>query len=561
MTREKFWEEAGKICPEIMNTADDLSKDSCLFFTDLSNDVTWIPDKTAKYFGIRGNMHPDFYHFFLEKVHPYDRSEYLEAMEKKCNGQEVGNELYIRLQPAESDRFYMYGFWAEVLKQEGKNRYLLIILKNENVIPEIDPLTDLYGRNRFERTIAQYIQEKRRVTILEIEIDHINDINVLYGTNYSDEIQRKIALELIYMMDEKKAVYRMDNGNFMFILKDSDRIQAEEFLLSVKSTLREKIQLDGQHFELQISAGGMVLEQYEGEIATVQSKLEYTLERGKKKGHSGLLFFNDLVKINGGTNLDLMKVLHQSVMNGCEGFFVEYQPVVNAKDGRIEGAEALVRWKKEPYGVVPPGMFIDWLEDNPCMYDLGNFVLERALRDGVGFLEKNPDLILNVNVSARQLERKDFRSAVLELLEKTGFPAENLCLEITERCRNLPLELLREEVSSLKKEGIRFAVDDYGTGSASSNVVLQVPVDEIKVDMSFIRGITDNYKQQMMVQTIVSFANSIHLQTCLEGVENEELQDYLRSFGATWFQGYYYSKPVGSGKLEELLACEREEKC
>ncbi len=92
-------------------------------------------------------------------------------------------------------------------------------------------------------------------------------------------------------------------------------------------------------------------------------------------------------------------------------------------------------------------------------------------------------------------------------------------------------------------------------------MVLQVPVDEIKVDMSFIRGITDNYKQQMMVQTIVSFANSIHLQTCLEGVENEELQDYLRSFGATWFQGYYYSKPVGSGKLEELLACEREEKC
>lgn len=559
MIKEKFWEEAGKFCSEIISTAAELSKNTCLLFTDLLNDITWVPDKTAEYFGIRENLCSDFYHFFLEKVHPYDRPEYLEAMEKKCSGREVGNELHIRLRPAGSERFYMYGFSAEILKQEGKNRYLLLLLKNENVIPEIDPLTDLYGRNRFERAIAQYIKEKRRVTILEIEIDHINDINVLYGTNYSDEIQRRIALELIYMMDEKKAVYRMDNGNFMFILKDGSRTQTEEFLLRVKKTLREKIQLDGQRFELQVSAGGMVLEQYEGEIATVQSKLEYTLEKGKAKGHPGLLFFNDLVKINGGAVLDLMKILHQSVINGCEGFFVEYQPVVNAKDGRIEGAEALVRWKKEPYGVVPPGMFIDWLEDNPCMYDLGNFVLEMALRDGVGFLKKNPSLFLNVNVSARQLERKSFRSAVLELLEKTGFPAGNLCLEITERCRNLPLDLLREEVTFLKKEGIRFAVDDYGTGSASSNVVLQVPVDEIKVDMSFIRGITDNYKQQMLVQTIVDFANSIHLQTCLEGVENEELQNYLRRFKATWFQGYYYSRPVGSSRLEELLDCERKE--
>ena len=92
-----------------------------------------------------------------------------------------------------------------------------------------------------------------------------------------------------------------------------------------------------------------------------------------------LMFFNDLVQINGDVDLDLMKIIHQSVLNQCDGFYVEYQPVVHAQTGEIAGAEALVRWKKEPYGIVPPGMFIDWLESNPCMYDLGNFVLKQAL--------------------------------------------------------------------------------------------------------------------------------------------------------------------------------------
>lgn len=106
------------------------------------------------------------------------------------------------------------------------------------------------------------------------------------------------------------------------------------------------------------------------------------------------MFFNDLVQINGDVDLDLMKVIHQSVLNQCDGFYVEYQPVVHAQTGEIVGAEALVRWKKEPYGIVPPGMFIDWLESNPCMYDLGNFVLKQALTDAVEFRKSNPDFLL-----------------------------------------------------------------------------------------------------------------------------------------------------------------------
>ncbi len=232
---------------------------------------------------------------------------------------------------------------------------------------------------------------------------------------------------------------------------------------------------------------------------------------------------------------------------------MEYQPIVISKTGRVIGAEALVRWCMEPYGIVSPGRFIEWMETDPAMYELGNFVLETALRETVELLEVMPEFVLNVNVSARQMEREEFRAQVLRILEETGFPADHLCLELTERCRDMPLEVIKREVEFFQGYGIRMAMVDYGTGSASSGIVLYAPIDEIKLDMSFIRGITEDVKKQAMVKSIVDFANSCGMSTCLEGVETEELQDYLRLYHATWFQGYFYSKPVGIAKLRELL--------
>ncbi|MCX4341693.1 MAG: EAL domain-containing protein [Lachnospiraceae bacterium] len=148
----------------------------------------------------------------------------------------------------------------------------------------------------------------------------------------------------------------------------------------------------------------------------------------------------------------------------------------------------------EPYGIVSPGRFIEWMETDPAMYELGNFVLRTALQETVGLLAILPEFVLNVNVSARQMELEEFRPQVLRILEETGFPADHLCLELTERCRDMPLEVIRREVEFFQGYGIRMAMDDYGTGSASSGIVLHAPMDEIKLDMSFIRGITKRWK-------------------------------------------------------------------
>lgn len=555
MEKQEFCMEKSQIFQEMISRISKLSQDSYLMVTDMQRNLTFVPESTAEFLGIPSGWCEDGYKIVLEKsVHPYDCPEYTEEMKKRLRGINLENDLYIRM--GKDKKYVMTQIITDMILEQGKNRYFIVLLRNQNVIPEIDPLTDLYGQVKFEKDIVDYIQQGRKVAVLEIEIDHMNDINILYGTNYSDRIQKVLAYRFIYMMDADKAVYRMGNSNYAFILRDASREEAAAFLEKIRARLEESVVLENNHFDLKIYASGIILDHYEGEISTVQSKLEYVLGKMRTRRDHKLMFFNDLVQINGDVDLDLMKVIHQSVLNQCDGFYVEYQPVVHAQTGEIVGAEALVRWKKEPYGIVPPGMFIDWLESNPCMYDLGNFVLKQALTDAVEFRKSNPDFFINVNMSAKQLERKTFCGVVMALLKETGFPAGQLCLELTERCRSMPVSVMEEKLLYLKQHGVRLAMDDYGTGSASSSVLLQTPMDEIKIDMSFIRGITDNQTKQALVRSMVDFANKADLKSCLEGVEDEKLQNYLRSFGATWFQGYYYSRPVQAAAMQKLLNME-----
>lgn len=554
MKQEDFWIEDVEFFSDMMAKITDLSRNLYLLVTDLQKNQTFVPEKTAEFLGMEAGYSLNFYQKLTAHVHPYDIPEYEEAMGKRLKKEALSEPLYIRMGKEKTD--YMMGFSVDVLRKENRE-YLIVVLKNENALQEIDAQTDLYSQVKFEEHIKDYLATRRKVAVLEIEFDHMNDMNILYGTNYSEQMQREIGLRFIYMMDADTAVYRMNSSNFAFILRDADREEAEAYMEKIKDTLKENAYIDGHFFEFKIYASGLILDDYKGDISTVQSKLEYTLEKARERRSTGILFFNDLVLSYGGMDLDLMKIIHQSVLNHCDGFYVEYQPIVTSEDGKIMGAEALVRWKKEPYGAIPPGLFIDWLENDPSMYDLGNFVLEQALWDSKLFLQQNPDFFINVNVSAKQLERPDFCRVVLELLDKTEFPVRHLCLEITERCRSLPVSVINERMAVLRGYGIKFAMDDFGTGSSSSAMALEMLIDEIKIDMSFIRKILVNKKNKAIVQSMVDFANVANIKSCLEGVENKALEDYLRTVGATWFQGYYYSKPVGADELEILLSAKK----
>lgn len=230
-----------------------------------------------------------------------------------------------------------------------------------------------------------------------------------------------------------------------------------------------------------------------------------------------------------------------------------YQPVVQAESREIIGMEALLRWNREPYGDVPPGRFIPWLENDPCFFELGNWILEQALTEGKHIIEKNPAFVINVNVSATQLERRKFRESVLEILNRTGFPAKNLCLELTERCRAMDKEYLREEIHFLRSNGIKIALDDFGTGQSSLELLCEFPIDLLKIDRGFVRDIEMNHAAQVVVDSIVQCANGLGMQVCVEGVENEQLRDFIRQYGVHSHQGYLYSRPIRMEQFNELI--------
>lgn len=171
-----------------------------------------------------------------------------------------------------------------------------------------------------------------------------------------------------------------------------------------------------------------------------------------------------------------------------------YQPIADTKTGKIRGMEALLRWELEPYGMVSPGVFMEWLEQDPCIFDLGNWILRTALTDVQKLRKETEGFFVNVNVAAAQLERREFRSAVMNILKETGAKPEELCLELTERCRDLDIHFLRGEVEFFHSQGIKIALDDFGTGNSSLSLALELPFDELKVDMSFIRDIKQNLR-------------------------------------------------------------------
>lgn len=290
MGEQKFWIEDNSFYTEITRKIAQLSSNTYLLITDLQNDITYVPKTTADTFGIEEGWYHDFYHEAVAYVHPHDRSEYIQEIELRLKGEKLSDLLFIRM--GKNEHYDMMGFFMDIVEKDGRS-YLVIVLKNENAMPLIDPLTCLFGQVKFEMDLKDYIKNKRKVTILEIELDHISDINILYGTNYSDQIQQEIAMRFIYMMDSETAVYRMNSTNFAFILRDVGRSESEAFMERIKAELDGNICIGGHYFEFKIYTGGLILENYEGDTSIVQSKLEYTLEKARERRSTEVLFFND----------------------------------------------------------------------------------------------------------------------------------------------------------------------------------------------------------------------------------------------------------------------------
>lgn len=229
-----------------------------------------------------------------------------------------------------------------------------------------------------------------------------------------------------------------------------------------------------------------------------------------------------------------------------------YQPVVSARTEKISGAEALIRWGSAEFGLVPPVEFIPVLEEDSIFPELGRWIFKKALTDVLPIVKVCPDFVINVNASYAQFLAGDFVSSLHEILKETGFPPQNLCIEVTERCRLLDLSLLKSIMVQLKTLGVRFALDDFGTGFSSLNILKALPFDTIKIDRDTVRNVVDDKKDMAAVHCITDLASVFGTDVCIEGIENRRMKELLQADQVTSFQGYYYSKPVPLPEFQEI---------
>lgn len=557
-SEERFWAEMDIMFPDIVKAITSLSKKSYISITNLQTGVTWWSEKAMDYFGMTENYTIRGKEKSKRQIHPDDLEEFRRGFRERVAGKNMEEPWEYRVQ--DGSTYIRISATARMLHdKEGKPFVIVIRYNNYGISDEVDATTGLHTEPALNREIEQFLEESRQSALLKIGLDQFSHINVMYGAAFSDKILNCAAQELIRLLRGAGYVYRLSGAKFVISFKKITREDLQQVYDRIVESF-ENMTVEGKRIPLKVSAGAIFIEPYMKETNAIRSRLTYALNHSRSEHHGELVIFNDEVCGSDENQFELIGVIHQCATHNFEGFRMFYQPIADTQTGKIRGMEALIRWELEPYGLVSPGVFMEWLEQDPCIFDLGNWILRTALTDVQKLRQEVPGFFVNVNVAAAQLERREFRSAVMNILKETGAKPEELCLELTERCRDLDINFLRGEVEFFHSQGIKVALDDFGTGNSSLSLALDLPFDELKVDMSFIRNIQQKPQNQAMVQSIVDYAKRTNTETCIEGIENKEVSDYIEQFGATWHQGYYYSKPVPIEQFEEVVRKKATEK-
>lgn len=555
---QRFWSEVDIRFPDIVKAITSLSKKSYISITNLRTGITWWSEKAMDYFGMTQNYTLRGTEKSQKPIHPDDLEEFRRGFRERVAGENLDEPWEYRIK--DGSTYNRISAMARMLYDgEGKPFVIVIRYSNSGISEEVDSTTGLHTEPALNREIEALLAENKQSALLKLGLDQFSHINVMYGAAFSDKILNNVAQELIRLFQGTGYVYRLSGAKFVISFKKITRDELQQMYDRIVESF-ENMTVEGKRIPLKVSAGAIFIEPYMKETNAIRSRLTYAMNHSRSEHHGELVIFNDEVCGSDENQFELIGVIHQCATHNFEGFRMFYQPIADTRTGKIRGMEALIRWELEPYGLVSPGAFMEWLEQDPCIFDLGNWILRTALTDVQKLRKEVPGFFVNVNVAAAQLERREFRAAVMNILKETGAKSEELCLELTERCRDLDINFLRGEVEFFHSQGIKVALDDFGTGNSSLSLALDLPFDELKVDMSFIRDIRKKPQNQAMVQSIVDYAKRTNIETCIEGIENKEVSDYIEQFGAIWHQGYYYSKPVPIDQFEEVVRKKAMEK-
>ena len=360
-------------------------------------------------------------------------------------------------------------------------------------------------------------------------------------------------------MREGDTVARLGADEFVVMLEDLSEssqmaaTQAKEISEKILATLNVSYMIAGREHHCTPSIGVTLFTDSEIAVDELLKQADIAMYQAKSAGRNTLRFFDPEMQVA----LAGRAVMEAALRLGIQyrQFVLHYQPQIDSASGVI-GAEALLRWEHPERGIVPPAQFIPLAEETGLILPIGQWVLETAcvqLKIWAGD-PRTRDLQLSVNVSARQFRQADFVDQVRQALNKAMAPANRLKLELTESLVLDDIEDTIKKMRALKQLGIGFSMDDFGTGYSSLAYLTRLPLDQLKIDRSFVLNLPDNANDAVIAQTIITMARSLGLAVIAEGVETEAQREFLERHGCPTYQGYLFSKPVEITQFERLLA-------
>jgi diguanylate cyclase (GGDEF)-like protein/PAS domain S-box-containing protein len=423
-------------------------------------------------------------------------------------------------------------------------------------LAHFDVLTGLPNRVLFTDRIIHALSMAQRsqgqLAVLFLDLDHFKNVNDTLGHRIGDALLIEVAKRLKSAMREGDTASRLGGDEFILVLPGTDVNGAVHVAEKLLETVAQHCQIE-QH-ELVITPSiGIAMYPDDGEDFDTLSKCaDVAMYRAKRDGRNNYRFFTQEMQTHSTRTLQLENALRHALKR--DQLYLHYQPQMSLQDGRIIGAEALLRWQHPEFGMVSPAEFIPIAESSGQILQIGEWVLRTAAHQMKSWMDSGLEpMIIGVNLSAVQFRHPNLPELVTQILDSVKLPPQYLELELTEGvAMDDPLGAIAV-MDSLHERGIRMSIDDFGTGYSSLSYLKRFRVYKLKIDQSFVRDITDDPEDKAIVSAIISLASSLGLQTIAEGVETEGQLAFLREQGCNEVQGYYFSKPLPAEKFEAFV--------
>ncbi|MDD2810180.1 EAL domain-containing protein, partial [Rhodoferax sp.] len=427
-----------------------------------------------------------------------------------------------------------------------------------------DPLTLLPNRrlllDRLHLALANSARHGLAGALLFIDLDNFKVLNDTLGHAKGDMLLQIAAKRLVNCVREGDSVARLGGDEFVVVLQDLDRTpalaaaQAKVAAEKIITALNQPYILGEHNYHNTPSVGVALFYDHQRSAEELMQHADLAMYDAKRTGRNTLRFFDPQMQISITARARLEKDLHLAL--ALSQFFVLYQPQVDSS-GRLTGAEALVRWQHPERGAVNPVEFIPLAEDTGLIVPLGQWVLEQACQQVMRWSNQRATdhLTVAVNVSAVQFRQTNFVQQVEKTLTRTGVSPQRIKLELTESILANHLDDIIEKMTQLKALGLSFSLDDFGTGYSSLSYLKRLPLDQLKIDRSFVKDILTDPNDAAIAGTIVALAHSLSLSVIAEGVETLNQKEALSRLGCFAYQGYFFGRPMSAADLETLASC------